>query len=166
MAAATSTTITTVKRRIVTVLTSALSTSALDGGQLPVFYAWPGRDTPAECVFLGPHPETADIRLDQSSEVPTIKAGRQSNREEYTVPVTVWTFRPDLSPRDAETCEVRAETIAALVYDEFVDDPRIGLAVDFVQHCLVTANEVTLFPFESGWACEWRVIVTVTARLR
>lgn len=161
----TNTTITTVKRRIVTVLTSALATANRDGGQLQVFYAWPGPQCPDEAVFLGPHPQTADIRLDLDNEIPTIKAGRKQSQETYPVVITSWQFRPDLSADGAETCEVRAEDVYDLIYDEFADDPRIGLGSSVIQRSEVTAVESTLFPFEAGWACEWRTTVTFHARL-
>lgn len=159
----TNTTITTVKKRLVTVLTTALATASRDGGQLQVFYSWPGPQCPEEAVFLGPHPETADIRIDVDNEIPTIKAGRKQGQETYDVIVTSWQFRPDLSADGAETCEVRAEDVYDLIYDEMVDDVTIGLSG--IQRVEVTGVESTLFPFQSGWACEWRTTVTVHARL-
>lgn len=162
----TNTTITTVKKQVVTVLQAALSSANRDGGQLQVFYAWPGPRCPDEAVFLGPHPETSDLRLDLANEIPTIKAGRQSGREEYDLVITSWQFRPDLGSDGAETCEVRAEDVYDLIYDTFVDDPRIGLSATTVERIVVSGVESTLFPFQKGWACEWRTTVNVRARLR
>ena len=42
-----------------------------------------------------------------------MKAGRKQRAESYTVRVTVWVFRPDLTPTDAETCETRAFALFA-----------------------------------------------------
>lgn len=159
----TNTTLTTVKKRIVTVLTTALATADRNGGQLDVFYAWPGPECPDEAVFLGPHPQTDDIRIDVDNDIPTVKAGRKQGQEEYTVLVTIWQFRPDLSADGAEDCETRAEDIYDEVYDVFADDPQIGLTS--IQWAKVTGFSSTLLPFQKGWACEWRTEVTVNARL-
>lgn len=159
----TNTTAVDVKQQLVTNLTSALATASRTGGQLQVFYAWPGPQCPEEAVFLGPHPETADIRLEADNEDPTLKAGRRQGQEQYDVIVTSWQFRPDLSADGAETCEVRAGDVYDLIYDEIVDDHTLGLSS--IQRTEITGFESTLFPFQSGWACEWRTTVTVHARL-
>ena len=61
-----------VEDAIVTQLGAALA--------VPVFYAWPGTATPAQCVFLGQHPEVQDILLDASGEDPVMKAGRRQRQ--------------------------------------------------------------------------------------
>lgn len=154
---ATTSTVATVKAQLVSQLDTALL--------VPVTYAWPGKSTAAEAVFLGPHPETADIRLDLSSSIPTMKAGRKQRQEEYTVRVTVWTFRGELTPADAATCETRAFAILADIEDVLAADPRIGLAPAVVQFLEITSIASTLFPFQTGWACELAVDITVRARL-
>ena len=151
-------TVATVKAQLVTKITTALD-------PIPVTYAWPGSSTMPKCVFLGPHPETADIRLDLSSSIPTVKAGRQQRQEEYTVRVTVWTFRPDLTSKDAATCETEAFAVLADIEDVLADDPRIGLTPAVVQYLEVTSVASTLFPFVGGWACELAIDVAVKARL-
>ena len=155
---ATTSTVPTVKAQLVTKITTAIT-------PIPAYSAWPGPKTPPKCVFLGPHPETADIRLDLSSSIPTIKAGRKQRQEEYTVRVTVWTFRPDLTTVDAQTCETEAFAVLADIEDELADDPRIGLGVAVVQFLEVTSVASTLFPFQAGWACELAVDIAVRARL-
>ena len=154
---ATTSTVATVKAQMVTQYDAVLS--------VPVTYAWPGKSTESECVFLGPHPETADIRLDQSSSIPTVKADRKQRQEDYTVRVTVWTFRPELSVAAAATCEARAFTLLGLIEGVHADNPRIGLAPTVVQHTQITSVASTLFPFQAGWACELAVDVEVSARL-
>jgi hypothetical protein len=150
-------TVPTVKARLVTLFDAALT--------VPVTYAWPGPETADECVFLGPHPSTADIRIDLSSQIPTIKAGRKQRQEEYVVRVTVWSFRPELTPVDAQTCEERAFALAAEVEDVLADDPRLGLAAGAIQYAEVDSIASTLFPFKSGWATELAIDIRVRARL-
>lgn len=163
---ATVSTIPTVKARIVTVLTAATTTSGPDGGALQVTYAWPGPNTlEHEAIFLGFHPALRDIRLDADHDIPTIKAGRKQRQENYTIPMTIWTFRPDLDADEAATAEARAFTLLGLVEDEFADDVNIGLANAVIHHLQVESISTTLFPFETGWACALEVDVTVRARL-
>ncbi len=151
-------TVVTVKKQLVSQLGAVLT--------VPTFYAWPGKETPSECVFLGPHPEIADIRIDGSSQIPTIKAGRKRRDETYAVRVTVWTFRPELTVENAESCEKRAFEFYAAIEDVLADDPRIGLAASLVPSGMyVSSIASTLFPFQAGWACELAVDVTVEARL-
>lgn len=153
----TSSTVPTVKARLVSVLSAALA--------VPVTYAWPGPESEPECVFLGPHPQTADIRLDLSSSIPTIKAGRKHRQEDYTVRVTVWSFRPELTSVDAAACEQRAFELAAEVEDILADDPRLGLGAGVIQLAEVDSVASTLFPFQSGWATELAIDIAVRARL-
>lgn len=160
---ATTSTIPTVKAGLVTAFSSALATASTSGGQIPVDYAWPGPDTAPECVFFGPHPQTADIRIDIDQDIPTIKAGRKQRQEDYTLRTTVWVFRPDLTAAGAQTVETRAFTIGGLVEDVLADDPQGGIAA--VQVIAVDTIISTLFPFEKGWACELGIDLNVRARL-
>lgn len=151
-------TVPTVKQRLATLLADACT--------VPVTYAWPGKSTAPEAVFLGPHPETADVRLDRSSQVPTIKAGRKQRQEEYTVRITVWSFRGDLTSDGAQECEQRAFDIANDIEDAVADDPRLGLAASVIQHATIDQTSSTLFPFNAGWACELAIDLLVAARLQ
>jgi hypothetical protein len=154
---ATSSTVVTVKKQMVAEYDAVLS--------IPVTYAWAGKNTAAEAVFLGPHPETADIRLDQTSQIPTVKADRKQRQETYTVRVTIWTFRPELTFTAADTCETRAFELLASIEGVHAADPRIGLAATVLHHTQITSVASTLFPFDAGWACELAVDVEVSARL-
>ena len=154
---ATTSTVPTVKARLVAVLGDRLA--------VPVTWAWPGPETESECVFLGPHPQLADVRLDLSSDIPTIKAGRKHRQEGYVVRVTVWSFRPELTAVDAQECETRAFELAAEVEDALADDPRLGLSPATIQSAEVETLASTLFPFRAGWACELAIDVRVRARL-
>ena len=162
---ATTTTIPTVKQRLVVVGAAAFDDAGYLGGDVPVTYTWPGPDTQEECAFLGPHPDTADIRLDGTSQIPTIKAGRKQRQEEYTVRFTIWEFRPDLTVVAAATCEAQAFALLGLLEDELANDVRIGLPATTVQDIQIDAVASTLFPFNAGWACEIAVDLAVRARL-
>lgn len=160
---ATTSTIPAFYDRFVTVATSALATSSRSGGQVQVAYAWPGASTRDESVFLGRHPETADIRLDATSDIPTLKAGRKQRQENYDVEFTVWVFRPDLHPDDAKICHVRAFEILDDLEDELADDPQLGLPS--IQLAKMTDLVQILWPFETGWSCELVATLEVRARL-
>lgn len=153
---ATTSTIPTVKAKLVELFEAQVS--------VPVFYAWPGPNTPAKCVFLGRHPELDDIRIDGESELAAIQAGRKSRTENYTVPVTAWSFRPDLDSSAAQTCEEEAFTLAGHLEDVVADDATIGLGPG-VQWVRLNRLTSTLFPFQKGWACELQAEFDVQARL-
>lgn len=160
---ATTSTVPAVKKQIVDKLKTALASASRDEGQVPVTYAWPGPATQPECVFLGPNPQTADLRLDLNSDIPTIKAGRKQRQETYTVRITVWEWRPDLNAVGAETAEDDAFKLAAKIEDVFADDPTIGLSQ--IQWAKVDTLASTLWPFEKGWGCELAIDIDVAARL-
>ena len=128
------------------------------------FYAWPGPSCPPRAIFLGRHPELDDVRIDGTSEDPTIKAGRRQRQETYTVPVTAWSFRPDLTAEGAETAEADAFDLAKTVEDVLADNVTLGLG-PAVHRAFIADVASTLFPFQKGWACELVVQVEVTARL-
>ena len=163
---ATTSTVPTVKARLVTVFTTALATASASGGQVPTSYAWPGPSTSAEeQVFLGHHPELRDIALNPSHEIPNVKAGRKQREETYQVPVTVWVFDTDSTPDAAATVEARAYTLFGLLEDVLADDPQIGLAQGVIQWAKTAGHVTTLWPFNKGWACSLVFDVDVSARL-
>lgn len=163
----TSSTLPAVKAQLVSLLTSALSSSGVSGGAVPVFYAWPGPDATDECVYLGRHPDTVGNPLAAStslrSELPTIKAGRRHRQEDYDVEVTVWSFRPDLSADGAEEAEQRGFALFESVEDVLADTPALGLST--IQHAVLSDVGVALVPFQTGWASILVGSVTVNARL-
>jgi hypothetical protein len=161
-------TVPTVKAQIVSNLVALRDdpdTPAAELAGVSITYAWPGPATTSRAVFLGPHPELADIRLDLTSAVPTIKAGRKQRQEDYPVRVTVWEFRPDLTSDGAQACEDAAFDVAGVIEDQLADDPTLGLAQGVVQYLTVESLASTLFPFQKGWACELAIDVRVRARL-
>lgn len=152
---ATTSTVVTVKKALVTLIDAALS--------VPVTYAWPGKLTQPESVFLGPHPETSDVRIDVASQIPTMKAGRKQRAETYTVRVTVWVFRPDLNVEGAEECETRAFELFESIENVLATDTTLSSSA--VQVASLERFSSTLYPFSSGWACELAIDVAVEARL-
>lgn len=145
---------------------TALATASQTGGQVQTSLAWPGPATEDESVFLGYHPELQDLRLSQSNRIPNIKAGRKQGAESYTVPVTVWSFRPDVTVEDAGTARDRAFSMAGLIYDTVANDPRLGLAPTTVTSIQVSSTTKTLWPFKAGWACEVLIEFDVEARIQ
>lgn len=160
---ATVSTIPAVKAQLVSKIRTALATSSQDGGQVQTSYAWPGPDSEHESVFLGRHPELDDIRVDANHQIPTLKAGRKQRQESYSIPVTVFVFRPDLSPDGAQTCETQGFSILDDIEDVLADDPQIGLTS--IQWATAGDIQALLWPFQSGWASEIVLSVNVEARL-
>jgi len=144
-----------VEDAIVTQLGVALS--------VPVTYAWPGKSTAPVAVFLGQHPEVQDILLDASGEDPVMKAGRRHRQETFDVTITIWAFRPDITPADARLAAGSAHAIFDDIDDVFRNDFDLGVAG--VHSTTITRYPRRLFPFLSGWAAEIRVTVEVQARL-
>lgn len=165
MSVSTHSTVVVVKAQLVVKMAAALANASTDGTQVQVEYAWPGPATEPESVFLGRHPALEDIRTDATHEDPTIKAGRRSRQESYDIPITVWVFGPNLTPADAQKCELRAFELLGLIEDMLADDPLIGLTAQQIQHVLPVSVASTLRPFEAGWACDLVFTVAVSARL-
>jgi hypothetical protein len=149
-----------VKRQLITIGAAAMATAALDGGPVEWFYAWPGRDSPPECAFLGLFDQH---QVDVAVEHVAANTGRQQLEETYTVPITVWAFRPDLDPSQALECEQRTFAMFDPFRDALVDDSRLGLGSQILwARPSWVAN---LIRRDSGWASELIVNVQVRARL-
>lgn len=153
---ATTSTIPMVKAKLVELLEVALD--------VPVTYCWPGPNTAQKAVFLGRHPELDDIRIDGQQEIPTIKAGRRQRQEQYMVPITIWTFRPDLDASEGQVAEAEAFEVAGQIEDVLAEIWTLGLG-PAVHKVSVDGVGSTLFPFQKGWACELVLTLEVTARL-
>lgn len=153
---ATSTTVLEVEDALVALLGTALAPT-------PVTYAWPGKSTEPLCVFLGPHPGVADLLLDASGEDPVIKAGRRQMHEAYRLVVTIWAYRPDVSPDKARDAVVSAKSIFDVIDTTIRNNSKLGL--DSIIGAEIVEYPRRLFPFQGGWACEWRVTIEVEARL-
>lgn len=164
---ATHSTVPTVKARLVTVFAAALLTEGEGGTAIQVSYSWPGPRTENPAVFLGYHPELKDISLDFAHEVPTIKAGRKQREETYAVPVTIWSFHPELDPTGAATAEARGFEIFGLLEDVLADDPTLGLTgtPPPIKAATVADSKSIIWPFKQGWAVSLEFNVAVQARL-
>jgi hypothetical protein len=122
---ATTSTLPAVKTRLVALLNVALD--------VPAYYAWPGPNTSHECVFMGRYPDLGEDRVDVTSDIATVKAGRKQRTEVYALPVTFWSFRPDLSSDGAEAAELRAFALFAGLENILADDPTLGLDIQWAR---------------------------------
>lgn len=164
---ATTSTLPTVKARLVTLYRTALATASQSGGQVQVEYAWPGAATEAECVFLGRHPDfVADplAGVTRRTEIPNAVAGRKQRQERYPVEVTLWSFRPDKSAKDAAAVESRTFTLLGLLEDVHANNVALGIR-DVIQKAELAETEVALLPHEKGWASVLVLTINVEARL-
>lgn len=152
-----------VKAQMVTKITTALATARTDGGPLQVSYAYPGSKTEPETVFLGRHPDDPRNETLSQQSLVGINPGRRQRDEEYDVPVTVWTFRPDLTPADAATAEARAFTIAALIEQILANDLTAGLS-QVISINTASVSSV-MKPEGGGWKCELVLTLHVKTRL-
>lgn len=164
---ATTATLVTVKDRLVTLYRAALATASPTGGQVQVEYAWPGAKTEPEAVFLGRHPDLAPnplAGLTRRTEIPNSQAGRKQRQESYPIEVTLWSFRPDLSAKDARTAEARTFTLLGLIEDVHANQSHLGIR-DTIQKAELAETEVALLPHEKGWASVVVLTINVEARL-
>jgi hypothetical protein len=152
---ATTSTIPAVKSALVDLLSVALD--------VPVTYAWPGPNTAHECVFLGRYPDVpGEDRIDATSAIANIVTGRKQRTETYTVPLTIWSFRPDLNSDGAAEAEERAFVMLSVLEDVLADDPKLGLDILWAQ--LGDYSSVG-HPYDKGWVYELIAQVDVQARL-
>lgn len=152
---ATTSNIPTVKKRLVALLTAALD--------VPVFYSWPGPNTPHECVFMGRYPELpGENRIDAQSEIANLATGRKRRSETFTVPITIWSYRPDLSSDGAEEAETRAFVLFAGLENILADDPKLGIDIQWAQLGDYSSEP---HPFEKGWVVEVVPLIDVQVRL-
>lgn len=163
---ATSSTLPAVKAALVDLLSTALATSSVDGGQVPVFYAWQP-DVTDESVFLGRPLFSADETIVSDStiesNVPTIKAGRKQRQEEYEIEGTAWSFRGDLTPSAAAQAELRGFELADAVDDVLADDPTLGLTS--IQYAVLARRQAQIRAYGSGWVSVVFFTVAVKSRL-
>lgn len=155
---ATTSTIPAVKTALVSLLDAKLDVA--------VFYAWPGPNTPNECVFMGRYPDQPnEDRIEASSEVANVTAGRKQRDETYSAPVTIWSFRPDLSSDGAKAAEARAFVLLEALEDVLADDPTLG-GIDGLRWARLGDFTASLHPFEKGRVAELIANVDVQARLK
>jgi hypothetical protein len=159
----TASTLPAVEAQLVASLATALQGAAVDGGDIPFFPAW-NPDVTDECGFLGRALlDLADRdEVEVSYEYPTVELNRPCY-ESYTVAISLWSFRPDLTPDQAQDARTRIGVLLDLVLAVLADvDLGIGVAVN-ARPERVTWRRV---PFQTGWAvfavAELNVIATLT----
>lgn len=158
-----SSTLPAVKAQLVTLLSSALASSGVSGGAVPVQYAWTP-DAEDEMVFLGRRDEDGPTWVSRMThDIATIKAGRKHRDENYTVELTVWTYRPDVAPSEANEVDARAFELVEEVENVLADDPRLGL--DSIQWAKVAEINAVGRAISGGWVVEAVISIEVRARL-
>lgn len=161
---ATSSTLPAVKAQLVSLLTTALATSGASGGAVHVDYSW-SPNVEDEAVFLGRRDEDGPVWSSVlTHDIATIKAGRKWRDENYTVELTVWTHRPDVSPTAANEVEERAFELVEKVEDVLANDPTLGL--DVIQWAKVASIDAAGRALDGGWFVTCVITVEVQARLK
>jgi hypothetical protein len=111
----TTSTLAAVKTQLVSLLSTALANSGDGGGQVPVFYAWTP-DATDECVFLGRALlDPTDRDEIEITYTPLVAELNAPMTETYEVPVSMWSFRPDLNPDQAQAAEARLQELNTVV---------------------------------------------------
>lgn len=149
------------------ITTNAATLAAAGLVGVEAFYAWPGADTPPDCIFLGRHPDLVANPLlasvDIASEDPVMKAGRRQRQQEFDVELTCWTFRPDLSANGAQQAETGGLALLDIVDGVVADNVRLGLTT--IQDAELTSCGVSLVPFKGGWASVFVPVIHIDSRL-
>lgn len=120
-----------------------------------VEYQWPGPNTRPEAIFLG--------NISGASSVPSMKSGRRSRDETYSVEVYVWVFRPDGTPLNGYDVEARAFELKAALDDVLADDPTFGGTVQWAG--ADTTFDTEWQAVDKGWGVQLLTRVDVNDRL-
>lgn len=135
-------------------LVSALEAHATVVAQaIQVHESWPGPTTEDEGIYLG--------AVSGTSELSSIKPGRQRREETYTQEVVIQCWRAATSPTDAETSVARVFALFAALEDVIANDPDMG----GVSWGFVSAFDLIPQQFEHSWAHRLTVSISCTARL-
>lgn len=129
----------------------AHATVVADGIQ--VSDAWPGPTTEDEGIWLG--------AVAGTSELASIKTGRQRREETYTQEVVIQCWRASTSPTDGETSVARVFALYAALEDVVAIDPDMG----GVSWSSPSVFDLTPQMFEHSWAHRLTVSISCTARL-
>jgi len=159
----TSSSLPAVKAQLVSLLSTALASSGVSGGAVPVEYAWVP-DATDEMVFLGRALlDPTDRDEIDIAYAPTVAEAPRPLSETYSVPVSVWSFRPDLSPSAAQEAEERIGVLVGVLLAALLDNPRpvTGVRLSAIPERAVARR----VPFQSGWACFTVVDVAVVATI-
>lgn len=146
----TTSTVVSLRAALVTALEAARSG---DLANLQISRRWPGPDTEAEGIYLG--------AAAGSSEIASLKAGRQHRNERFQLEVILQAWRAAETPDTADLVELRLWEMKALLENVLADTPTVGV----VEWAEVSSWEDEIVPFESGWRGRLTVVVTATSRL-
>lgn len=130
--------------------------TALPGVQVEA--AWPGPDvTENETVFIG------DSVTEWTSNIASVKVGRQQRAEGYTIEVECWVAQPGaLRAASAGQARTRAVQIIDTVDSLLANTPKLIESIIFAE---VSDRAATLVPFGAGWSCQATASIRVEARL-
>jgi hypothetical protein len=144
---ATTSSVPTVRARLVTLLEAALPTTQIS-------YGHPGEAMDRESVFLG--------QARGSHTLATVRAGRRTRDEEYTIDVWVATTAAGPTPQEASE---RAWTLAAALEDICANDATLGLAGVIWARVDDWSDTPTFDDERRGWATTLRIGIAVRSRL-
>lgn len=131
-----------------------------------VSYAWPGPQTESISIFGGRHPAFSGQAATIHSTIPVMAAGRRQRQETYQVELTLWTYRPDLTPADAQAGEQAGFDLLAGLENVLANTPRLGLtSILWAKLDHVDVTDAGPVFFEKGWASVLVAYVEVEARL-
>lgn len=137
--------------------------AALDAAlTVPVFWCWQP-DVQADCAFLGRAivDELTHDEIVITYEFPTAELNRPCT-ESYTVPVSVWSWRGDLTPDKAQTAEVELYENIDLILAA-LNDVDLGTGISL--NARPTRMPVERRENNAGWVV-WAIVdVEVSATL-
>lgn len=146
---ATTSTVPTFKTALIAALQAR---SGLQG--VTIAYAWPGPTSTAEMVALG--------RVEDSVDIPIMKAGRRHRDEDYTLDVVIWCSKPGSTPLKANDVEARAYEIKAELEDLLAESPQLITEILWAEYA---GHDSEFVPLDKGWAWQLTARVRVRARL-
>lgn len=158
-------TVHTAKRALVDLIEPALATAGPTGGQVTVAYSWSPGTTDSLAVFATRPVIDGDERVEipVSYVLPVMQPGAQPFDETFTLDLTMWAFRPDLTSDQLETAETQIDTITGLVLEVLADNPSLGV----VRWGLPGTNGGhRVQAYESGWAVFRTIPIDISARLQ
>lgn len=136
-------------------LKAALKTAVTSqAGSVQVARYWPGPATEAEGIYLG------DVR--GSSEIDSLKTGRQRRKETYEVTVICQTFRAANTATDGDDSEDRAYALMAHVENAVAADADVNSTIKWSE---ITSWDSETIPFERGWATRITLTLSCTSHL-
>lgn len=136
-------------------LKAALKTAIVaQAGSVQVSRHWPGPATEHEGIYIGD--------VSGSSEIDSMKTGRQRRRERYTVTIVCQTFYAGATSADADDSEDRAFALMAHVENAVAADADIAATVKWSE---ITGWDAETVPFERGFATRITLELRCTAHL-